>query len=760
MAELEPLAVAGGKVPELEAKVAGLEAKVAELEPLAEAGGKVPALEAKVAELEPLAAAGLKVPALEAKVSELESWAAELEPLAEAGGKVPALEAKVAELEPLAVAGGKVPALEAKVSELESWAAELEPLAEAGGKVPALEAKVAELEPLAAAGAKVPALEAQLATVTEARARAEDNAARLTASLETLRADYDSLEQLAEESRQSKALAEAQLAAQTLARQEAEQGAGGLAETISGLELRLARQEEARRELESRCLATAEVELQLRDQLEQARLEASGLQARFEESDAGRLAALERQDYLTRETKALQEQVAGLRAENESLGQAVKKEQDRFEEVSADLGLLEVDRRGATSAVERMGIELGLLQDQKAAVVALLGEEKARLEIRSRENEALGAKLAVLEASLKDLEALRSQKETLEGQVSELEGKLAQVAKKRETKDKEKKELTRQVEALSKESEDRRLRIEALEAELEAAISVVGQPSAQPHQTEEQAQILKALEEETVTLRGEVEGLKRSSAEHKVAALITTQSAREEELATKLSEVEMRLGYFKNEYDRSLNLLEERDHRIETLELGLARLEGEGGSGRIKKLERLLDTARDRAGTLEVELSKADNERLELALTVEKLQVDLEKALENGGPDISREDGSTETLTVTDTAELLQLRERLELLEKERSSLQSFLEESRKRVETERQLFLEVEENYRVTIMEMNNEKEDALIRLSELDERVRRLTGVQDLQHKSLLQVLGLVKAARDANQELSRTLSAAMEE
>jgi len=40
----------------------------------------------------------------------------------------------------------------------------------------------------------------------------------------------------------------------------------------------------------------------------------------------------------------------------------------------------------------------------------------------------------------------------------------------------------------------------------------------------------------------------------------------------------------------------------------------------------------------------------------------------------------------------------------------------------ERRLFLELEENYKLTIMELNNEKEDALIRLSELEERAKRM--------------------------------------
>jgi chromosome segregation ATPase len=683
----------------------------------------------------------------------------------------------------------KVPELTETHAQLEGKVAALEPQALTALKVPELtetiaqlEVKVAALEPQALEALKVPGFAAELAGLRAVKASSEEAVARLTASLETLRADYDALEQMLDEGRREKELAQAHLAAKTLANQELEQQLQEAREAVAAAEARAAKQDEARLELEQRCHASAEADLQLRTQLEALRLDAQGAKVHLEETEVGRLAALERQDLLTREVKALQGRIATLEEENQTLGQAVKKEQDRFEEVSADLGLLEVDRRGAQGVAERLRAEGDLLREQLTQAEKLLAEHKTLLAERGHESETLASKLTEAQSGLAQVKALEGQKADLEGQVAALEEKLAKVAKKREGKDNEKKELTRQVEGLTEENGDLKTRIAALEAEIESAISVVGVPAGPSaedlHKLEVDREALasrnatlerdlevltaehKAMREQTRTLQVQVGELKRSDAEQRAAAMLTTESAREEELRSKLAEVELRLGYFKNEYDRSLNLLEERDHRIETLEAGLARLEGEGGTGRIKKLERALDAARDKASELEARLATADNERLDLAVTVEQLQASLEKAADTSGPDITKDGGATETLTVTDTAELLQLRERLEVLEKERVSLISFLEDSRKRVETERQLFLEVEENYRATIMEMNNEKEDALIRLSELEERVRRLTGTQEVQHKHMVQVLGLLKSAKDANQELSRVLANALED
>ncbi len=71
----------------------------------------------------------------------------------------------------------------------------------------------------------------------------------------------------------------------------------------------------------------------------------------------------------------------------------------------------------------------------------------------------------------------------------------------------------------------------------------------------------------------------------------------------------------------------------------------------------------------------------------------------------------------------------------------------------ERSLFRELEENYKGTIMDLNNEKEDALIRLSELEERARKLeTALQDVREtaQSLGRFAGVASEARRKMQGL----------
>ena len=100
------------------------------------------------------------------------------------------------------------------------------------------------------------------------------------------------------------------------------------------------------------------------------------------------------------------------------------------------------------------------------------------------------------------------------------------------------------------------------------------------------------------------------------------------------------------------------------------------------------------------------------------------------------------------------LQRQIKELTGEKGGLKKAIDDARDQILDERRLFTELEDNYRTTIMGLNNEKEDALIRLSELEENARRLATAQEANRKTIAGLITLVNSWRTSHDELGKLM------
>ena len=96
----------------------------------------------------------------------------------------------------------------------------------------------------------------------------------------------------------------------------------------------------------------------------------------------------------------------------------------------------------------------------------------------------------------------------------------------------------------------------------------------------------------------------------------------------------------------------------------------------------------------------------------------------------------------------------LETVRAEKERMTAELDKLQQRIVQERRLFMKLEDNYKTTIIGLNNEKEDALIKLSEIQERARKLDTSLKESREVTARLAKLAKQWSSARERLAEML------
>lgn len=540
-----------------------------------------------------------------------------------------------------------------------------------------------------------------------------------------------------------------------------------LQEQLAGATTLAQAKEQALASLEQQHAAVLKEKLGLDVELEaqrqaarEATKSAAELQEAFDELRGRSLVTGEELERLRAAWQEDEEKIERLSAEVKAQESAGAELQNAREEISGLRALLvqkSLDVDGATSmrdaaAKERRELEAAALEAKEA-----LAQVQASLAARDKE----------LAATRKELAAKKDSESRIEESLLATDAALEEARKALADKTKE---YNTQVELLKLESEVLRNALRQVQVQGEAKATDAVEGDMQEPRKQEMRETITKLEERIAELEVELEAATAGqSAAPELGATVAALEAEKQVLQAAQKEaadkaeallkgMEDRLNYFRNEYARNLELLEEKDQRIDLLERSRSTqaVPGPEAAEEKQRLVAQLGDAEKRGREIQARLAESDRDRKALVDTVERLSSDVERLRRQ-----AKEQEESKAGENTFAAEELQImEERMQELEKERGKTQALVAESRKQIEIERQLFLEVEENYRSTIMDLNNEKEDALIRLSELEERVKRSQVVIEVLQKNLQNLLSLAKAARETQTEVNNILVAVMQD
>ena len=441
---------------------------------------------------------------------------------------------------------------------------------------------------------------------------------------------------------------------------------------VEKLESAMARLEEAHRE-EATAMSRKQEELER--ELEQARLREES-----QRLEAERLLAL--QDVSEELARDREDKLELMRKEKDEVVRKVHERLDNLKSELVERGRERVKlTRDLEEARQALDTPLGKLQEAVQEKDLLARDLAAALEGHVRLESTLSAAMESLEMEKKKSGRLEGELETMSGARPELEQEMKEVEEALATREADFEArrvvlsgaIDRHAELLAL-LEARDLRIESLRSHLGEALAVREEASRRLALAfVEMAEVQQRLAEESVgaqTLRDQVRGLEGE------LGTLQREAGEKEELARVIDQLQGELADARTSIDGLSSLEKEVE-------------EAEGLRGELEGL------TKDRLD-LEARLHETTHKLAQ--------KEDLFRVFEEEMADLE-----------TSRDELTELRELTARTQKE-------LDKNEGRTLHERRLFLELEENYKLTIMELNNEKEDALIRLSELEERAKRL--------------------------------------
>ena len=529
-------------------------------------------------------------------------------------------------------------------------------------------------------------LTAEVERLSQAAATATEAAERSARELEEARSRASALDTELKESREWAGLAEKQMAEQAAALEAGRAAAVRCAEleargeelradTEMALErIRSQEQEVARLTLELKekdreLLDGADREAALGRGLDEARNAAEAKQQALEKASRTLDAALLRHGELLELLAVRDARMAGMAdlwageaRQNRELEQEVRSHQEQFQRLQETLSALQTEKRRLTSTLKEMENRLAVAersQGEKEALARVI--DKLRRELDQKEKVA--AELAAVQRRAKQLEL---ESVGLKGRLSESERLAA--------------ELTRVADKVP----GLELNIASLRQEVEEGKQVT--------------RLLRETSGRVEQLERQIAGLKRQleqAAETEVRLAEKAERGRQLEqenvtLRRKASEGEVVAG----QRDALRRQLDEANHQVIEQQERLASLQA-----RAQELDDQLRRTRETATQREGFSTQLTALREQLRQKEELFRV------------FEEEMGVAE-----------EVRAELDSVRSRQTELETELEKTRARTVHERKLFMELEENYKSTIMGLNNDKEEALIRLSELEERTRRL--------------------------------------
>jgi chromosome segregation ATPase len=529
-------------------------------------------------------------------------------------------------------------------------------------------------------------LTAEVERLSQAAATATEAAERSARELEEARSRASALDTELKESREWAGLAEKQMAEQAAALEAGRAAAVRCAEleargeelradTEMALErIRSQEQEVARLTLELKekdreLLDGADREAALGRGLDEARNAAEAKQQALEKASRTLDAALLRHGELLELLAVRDARMAGMAdlwageaRQNRELEQEVRSHQEQFQRLQETLSALQTEKRRLTSTLKEMENRLAVAersQGEKEALARVI--DKLRRELDQKEKVA--AELAAVQRRAKQLEL---ESVGLKGRLSESErlaAELTRVADKVPGLELNIASLRQEVEEgkqVTRLLRDTSGRVEQLERQIAGLKRQLEQAAETEVRLAEKAERGRQLEQENVTLR-------RKASEGEVVA---------------------------GQRDALRRQLDEANHQVIEQQERLASLQA-----RAQELDDQLRRTRETATQREGFSTQLTALREQLRQKEELFRV------------FEEEMGVAE-----------EVRAELDSVRSRQTELETELEKTRARTVHERKLFMELEENYKSTIMGLNNDKEEALIRLSELEERTRRL--------------------------------------
>ena len=233
-----------------------------------------------------------------------------------------------------------------------------------------------------------------------------------------------------------------------------------------------------------------------------------------------------------------------------------------------------------------------------------------------------------------------------------------------------------------------------------------------------------------------------------------------EELNTRVAELQAELDVRAERLRKLERVAEEKEQllkMVDDLSRDLESLREAGvetaDASELERLRRQRDDLEEALGRLRDDVKESSQSGLEQLESLRRDRETLSSKVESLAEDLSQK---SDLLGVyeEEIEDVRGMQRQVKELTGEKGGLKKAIKDARDQILDERRLFTELEDNYRTTIMGLNNEKEDALIRLSELEENARRLATAQEANRKTIAGLITLVNSWRTSHDELGKLM------